>query len=224
MGRRLKQAASSVLHALNRRFPGAKKLMPRGLHRWVLLRVLGVGDGYAEMLQRNPERLFLGHELMPWVAAQYRRVLFVGTAPYTYQFERLFAAEPDRYETIDRTPAVRVWGARIHHVADILDIGRLVPAGHYDCIVLNGVIAYRLPEIADYGVETRRFGDLAAALAGVLRPGGLLIVGWNGRDLATSPFPDFQPLFERGATPWGERKAFEGDPHVLEFYARRPAP
>ena len=43
-------------------------------------------------------------DVMPWVAAHCRKVLFVGTSSYTYQYEKLFADDPDRYTTSDRKP------------------------------------------------------------------------------------------------------------------------
>ena len=219
---------------VNRVFPRAKSLIPKSLHRFILLRIVGVNtrrvgadESYEWMLGNSPERLFLENEALPWVSGAYRRVLFVGTAPYTYHLEALFRDDPDRYTTIDHNPAAKVWGARHHIVASLQNIDRLRPPGFFDCIVLNGVVGYRLPEIDDYGIigheELRK---TVRAMHVAIRPGGLLLVGWNRGDMTSSAFemglidPYFVPT---KLPPWGARKAFPGDLHVFDCYERRAA-
>jgi hypothetical protein len=142
----------------------------------VLLRIVGMNDQYERMLRENPERLFLQNDALPWVSASYKQVLFVGTAVYTYQYEKLFADDPDRYTTIDRNPSTKVWGGKHHIVAPIEQIDQYRPPGFFDCIVLSGVLAYRIPEHGDYGlVEQDDLRALLKVLHGVLRPGGLLL-------------------------------------------------
>lgn len=206
-------------------FPGVKSLIPRRLHRFMLIRIVGMNEPYEQMLRTNPERLFLQGEALPWVAANYRKVLFVGTASYTHQYEELFADDPDRYTTIDHSPTAKVWGARHHIVAPIQEIGRHRPPGFFDCIVLSGVLGFRFSEETDFGpIGQDELRSLLATLHTALRRGGLLLVGWNLHDMP-------QSLHERGLlepyfapadrAPWGRRKAFPGDPHVFEFYERR---
>src|SRR5262245_47158832 len=89
-----------LLYWANDAFPVAKSLIPKSLHRFVLLQIVGVNKTYEKMRQVNPERLFLEREALPWVRDHYRRVLFVGTASYTYHYETLFGDDPDRYTTI----------------------------------------------------------------------------------------------------------------------------
>lgn len=213
--------AAVVLAHANKAFPDAKSMFPRSLHRWVLVKVLRTPDAYHDMMRTNPERLYLDHEVMPWVARNWRRVLFVGTAPYTFHYETLFADDPDRYHTIDHGSFAHVWGSKHHMVASVLDIHRHRPDAFFDCVVMNGVIAYKLPDLDDYGIQECEFAALAAALHKVMKPGGLLVVGWDGRDRVESPFAQFEAHFERASTPWGSRKEFTGDPHVVEFYKRR---
>lgn len=221
----VKSSLSRLAYWVNDRFPGIKRLVPKKLHRFVLLRVVGMNDQYEQMLRQNPERLFLQNEALPWVSASYRQVLFVGTASYTYQYEKLFADDPDRYTTIDRNPTTKVWGSKHHIVAPIEQIDRHRAPGFFDCIVLSGVLAYRIPAHGDYGLAAPdELRAMLKVLHGVMRPGGLLLVGWNLRDMAQSlaQLGLLEPYFvPTDKTPWGTRKEFPGDPHVFEFYERR---
>ena len=203
-------------------FPKAKLLVPKSLHRFVLLRIVGVNEGYERMTRENLARLFLQNEALPWVRDNYANVLFVGTASYTYHYETLFRGDPDRYTTIDHNPGVKVWGGKHHIVASVQDIDKHRPPGFFDCIVLNGILGYKIPELGDYGIiERDELRKLIKALHVVMRPGGLLLAGWDLRDMALSAFelglldPYFVPT---GRPPWGARKEFPGDPHVFEFY------
>ena len=220
-----KTLLAALAHGVNRAFPKAKSLLPKPLHRFVLLRLLGANEPYEKMLRENPERLFLQHEALPWVRDTYRKVLFVGTASYTHQYEEFFRDDPDRYTTIDRNPATKVWGGKHHIVASILDIDKHRPPGFFDCIVLNGILAYSIPELDDHGViEREEIRKLVEALHKVLRPGGFLLVGWRLTDMPTSPvelglLDPYFALTER--PPWGKRKEFPGDIHVLESYERQ---
>ena len=58
----------------------------------------------------------------------------------------------------------------------------------------------------------------------VLRPGGLLIVGWN-TDLHTDPeeLGVLSPYFVRtGQTPWGQTRRYPAELHVYDFYVKSP--
>ena len=96
------RAIAPLFYWLNRQFPWVKTLVPKRLHRWVLLKALDVNRGYEKLIRSDPSRLFLEHTILPWVRDNYRRVLFVGTAPYTFHYENLFKASPDDYTTIDK--------------------------------------------------------------------------------------------------------------------------
>ena len=222
-------ASAAVLammaYCVNAVFPNIKFIVPKSFHRFVLLRIVGANEPYKQMLRQNPERLFLANEALPWIRDNFERVLFVGTAPYTYQHEKQFGDNPDRYTTIDRNPATKVWGSTHHIVAPLEEIDRHRPRGSFDCVILSGVLGYRVPAHDDYGpIEPKHLSMILAALGNVMRPGALLLVGWNVDDMPQSleGMGLLEPLFVWAAkTPWGTRKEFPQDPHVFEFYERR---
>ena len=203
-------------HAINRRAPGLKDLLPKPLRRWLLLRVIGVGR-LSEGLDRLKSRRFLEDEVLPWLGQHAARILFVGTAPYTYRYEDLFAARPGQFTTIDVNPAAAVWGAPDHIVGLIQEIGRWHPAGTFDGVVVNGVFGFGVddPEAMRATIE---------AVHHVLKPGGLLVVGWN---LDRHADPEGLGLYEgrfapAEGLPWRRRMTFESETHVYDIYVRRP--
>jgi SAM-dependent methyltransferase len=194
--------------------PLAKRLLPRPLLRFLLLRVVGVNRRYEQLLEA-PSRICMEREILPWLARHCSHVLFVGTASYTYHYERLF--KPGQYTTIDLHPSTAVWGSRDHIVAPIQDINRHRPKASFDCIVLNGVFGFGVDQLEDMRVVLRQLYE-------AMRPDGFLVVGWN-TDLHQDPQvlglyePDFVP--NRDA-PWIERRRFPPETHVYDFYRRRP--
>lgn len=220
----VKRLLSRCAYWVNDTFPGVKSLIPKSLHRFILLRVVGVTrDGYDRMLQVNPERVFLENEALPWIASTYRKVLFVGTAPYTYHYEKFFADDPDRYHTIDRDAAARVWGSNNHVIAPIGEIDRHRPAEFFDCIMLTGVLGYADPANNEYGPRGDELPPLLSTLHRTIRPGGLLFVGWHLNDMPRSlhQLGLLEPLFKPMArAPWGVRKDFSNQPYAFECYER----
>ena len=196
----------------------AKKLLPRSAKRFILLNLLGVRRRYGP-LRSHPSRRFLEAEILPWLARHYARVLFVGTAPYTHQFERLFRRSPGQYTTIDPVRGTEIWGARNHIVARIQDIGLHRPTGYFDCIVFNGIFGFGIDALDGQRAAIKVLHD-------ALTPGGLLLVGWN-----TNLLPDleelglFEPYFSDKVEglPWPHRTRFAlPETHVYDFYTRRP--
>jgi hypothetical protein len=146
-----------------------KKLVPRRVRRFLLLLVFHANRQFADFVQ-GPTRLYMEHEILPWVRQNCSSVLFVGTAPYTCHYEKGFRA--GQYTTIDAHPSTAAWGASDHIIAPIQEIARHRPRGHFDCVIMNGVFGFGVDSVS----------DMRAALLAVhevLRPGGLLVLGWN---------------------------------------------
>jgi SAM-dependent methyltransferase len=151
-----------------------------------------------------------------------RRILFVGVDWYTRRYPRRFA---DReLWTIEPIPGRARHGARGRHVVgSVVELDRHFDAASFDAIVLNGVLGYGLDAP---GEQARTFDQLARAL----RPGGLLIVGWNDVDghRPARPVPEMAAGAGLDPTPLPPlaepRHSTSGDArHTFDFY-RRPGP
>ncbi len=209
----LKKALSGLYYGLS---PLARRILPKPVLRFLLLNVVGVNHPYAEILG-NPGRLFMEQELLPWLRERYRRILFVGTASYAWHYEKLFDQDPDQYTTLDSRPGAAVWGAPTHIVARIEDIGRHRPGEFFDCIVFNGVFGFGIDSPVDMRAAAKAMHD-------ALRPGGVLIVGWN-TDLHADPeeLGVLSPHFARtDQTPWGQTRRYPAELHVYDFYVKSP--
>jgi SAM-dependent methyltransferase len=194
--------------------PLARRLLPRPVLRFLHLRVLAVNRPYAELFEA-PSRRCLEREILPWLAARFSRILFVGTASYTYHYERLF--KRDQYTTIDRHPSAAVWGSHDHIVAAVQDINRHRRKGSFDCVVLNGVFGFGINAVEDMRIVLKELHD-------ALRPDGFLLVGWNaGLHDDPEALGIYEPYFVRNReTPWVERRYFPPETHVYDFYRPRP--
>jgi hypothetical protein len=202
--------------AINRLIPGLKDLLPKSVHRWILLHVFGAKRD-ADVVAALPSRRFMHDELLPWLREHYSRILFVGTAAYTYDYEDLFRARPGQFTTLDVNPSAAVWGASDHLVCPIQEIGRWRAKGAFDCIVMNGVLGFGVNDPADMRMVMK-------AVHGVLEPGGLLVVGWNvGQHDDPDTLGIYEPYFATcTALPWCRRVRFAGETHVNDFHVRRP--
>jgi SAM-dependent methyltransferase len=208
---------SRASYALNRLAPGLKALLPKPLHRWLLLNVVKVNAPYASF-DGLASRRFLQDALLPWMRDHCPRILFVGAAPYTHRYEKLFAGRDGCFTTMDVNPAMAVWGTADHIVAPVREILRFRLPGSFDGTILNGVFGYGVDDPA----EMRRTVE---ALHTVLKPGGLLVVGWN-MDLHADPgvLGLYDGLFmPSDASPWRQRLTFEGETHVYDLLTRSPA-
>jgi len=188
----------------------ARKLLPQRVQRSLLL-AYGVNRPYAHF-PGLASRQALGTEILPGLRDRCRSVLFVGTASYTWEYERLFAA--DRYTTLDIAPGAAVWGARRHIVSAVQELTQHRPEGFFDGVVMNGVLGF--------GIDTpeqmhRAFAELRRALP----PQGLLVVGWNTDRHADPETLGLYDGFERS----GERRVFPPETHVYDvLVSSRPAP
>jgi SAM-dependent methyltransferase len=122
---------------------------------------------------RTEDRRVLEQVIHPYFlsAEQYRNVLSVGCQWFTQGYNRPFEAVKS-FATIDFLPGVAGFGAKRHIVDSLQNIGTHYKPGALDLILCNGIFGWGLNERAD--VE-----QAFAACLTALRPGGVLVVGWN---------------------------------------------
>ena len=168
---------------------------------------------------RTDDRELLETIVLPYVAAHppEPRVLFVGTAPYTKWYPRLFTR--GELWTIEPDVSGARFGARHHVCAPLQVVAQHFLPSWFDWIICNGVFGWGLDEAADIDAALR-------GCAKVLKPGGSLIVGWNDVTervppglfaspewLAFKPTP-FAPLGKTFHRCVGEHR------HTFSFYAK----
>ena len=192
-----------------------KQLLPRRLKRYVLVNFLGVNTRLV-----TPAREWLECVVLPSLPGLgYRRILFVGTAPYTWSYEAIVRNHGGRWITCDVNPAAGVWGAKEHIVGDIAEVGRRFPTASFDAVILNGV----------FGFGTDDPAGRRAAIAGaerLLRPDGLLLLGWDA-DVIADPLWEMKGSFngfhaaEQLHLP--SRSTFADEQFVYDFLYRTAA-
>jgi hypothetical protein len=146
------------------------------------------------------------------------RVLFIGVEWFTRQYARAFEGTGTEYWTLDIDPDVRSFGAgRLHIVGSVTELDRHFSEGFFDAVILNGVFGFGVDDV----------GAMNAAVAGcalVLRPKGILVIGWNpdrtcdplelaGIQQNFSPDPEF-PLPRRVRI-----HSFDTHEHVYDMFA-----
>lgn len=199
----------------DRRPAGLKRLIPRSIKRFLVLRLFR-----ADMRPgSHPSRKWLEHDVLPVLPKLgFKRIMFVGTAPYTWHYEAIVRQAEGEWTTCDINPSAAIWGARQHIVAGVGELDRWFAAGHFDAVIINGVLGF--------GINTDT--ELKAALRSVcriLRPQGLLLLGWNsdatGDPLLTECMRRlFRPL---SAVPLPARRTFEPEAFVYDFQVRSDA-
>ena len=201
-----------VATRINRGLPWLKRLVPRSAKRLVLLHLVGSGRHY----KAPPSREWLETQVLPQLPdLGFHRILFVGAGPYTWHYERVVRKAGGIWTTVDHNPSASVWGGRRHIQARVQDIGRYCAEGAVDAVILNGVFGFGLNTIAE-------MNDAVQAVRKILRPGGLLLLGWN-TDLTPDPL-DLEQMrdgfVDPSELPFPARLRFKGETHVYDF-ARR---
>jgi SAM-dependent methyltransferase len=169
--------------------------------------------------RHRADRRVLEGVIFPWLLAQpqLQRVLFVGCAWYTVRYHARFAGKD--YTTLEPEPRQARYGAPRHLVGRLEALDRLVAPASLDLIVCNGVVGWGLDCPA--AVNTA-----FVACHRALRPGGVLLVGWNdtvrrnGRVLMLAPaLLRFLPLV---CPPLGRAQVETAgvSRHVFSFYQR----
>lgn len=139
----------------------------------IVARTLGALDRRGPVLRYPyPDRRMLEDTVLPSLAREpgCERVLLVGCAWYTRHYPGLLGKA--EVLTMEIDPAKAAFGGPQHIIGNMVDIASHVPAGSLDAIVCNGVLGWGLNDPV----------EVNAAFAGALvclRPGGLILLGWN---------------------------------------------
>jgi SAM-dependent methyltransferase len=189
-----------------------KDWIPRSIKRFMLLRILSADLEPGARASRQ----WFEREVLPILPRLgFKRIMFVGTAPYTHHYERIARRAGGEWMTCDVNPSAAVWGARWHAVARIQEIDKRFPPETFDAVILCGVLGF--------GIDTEPDLDAATiAIWQVLRPAGLLLLGWNS-DAAADPLrADVMRSFYRPATalPLPSRRSFDQEAFVYDFQIR----
>lgn len=85
----------------------------------------------------------------------------------------LFADHNITMTSIEPDAKAAIYGSSHHHIVDVVqNLMRYVQPGAFDVAVLNGIIGFGLNE--DNAIK-----EAAIAMHQALRPGGLLVIGYN---------------------------------------------
>jgi SAM-dependent methyltransferase len=120
------------------------------------------------------DRLYMTENILPALAlSKVQRLLFVGCREYTARYGRRLTPAGIDYWTTDIDPAAAVWGEKGRHiVCDVAKIDDACPAESFDAVLLNGVIGSGVD-------EESAMNRAVKAIARILRPNGILLIGWN---------------------------------------------
>lgn len=189
-----------------------KAVIPRRIKRFMLLHVFG-----ADMQPGiHPSRKWLEDDVLAVLPGLgFKRILFVGTAPYTWHYERIACRAGAEWITCDVNPSAAVWGALRHTVARVQDVDTRFAPGYFDAVILNGVLAFGIAP----GSE---FDAAISAIWRMLRPEGLLLLGWSS-DAAADPLlsDGMRRLFRAAVSlPLPSRRSFDEEAFVYDFQIR----
>lgn len=155
-------------------------------------------------IRELPDRMVLSDVWIPAFAEQGGRILWVGCRAYTATDYADLETQGAEVWTTDIDPGAARWGhAGRHRTGDVCAIDTVFPDITFDAVICNGVMGYGVDT-----VEQQR--QAMAAMAGVLRPGGRLLLGWN-----TDKIDD--PVAGGLLEPWFDPAPFAGQPSRIGF-------
>lgn len=163
-----------------------------------------------------PDRRLMAEAYIPALAQAGGRILWVGCRAYTAEDYPALERQGAELWTTDIDPDAARWGRRgRHRTGDVCLIDELFADLTFDAIVCNGVLGFGVdaPDLQRQALK---------AMAGILRPGGVLLLGWNTDKIddplhagLTQPFFTPAPLAGQPS-----RVAFEDVTHVYDALIR----
>jgi SAM-dependent methyltransferase len=184
----------------------ARQVIPKPVrHNLGLLR----GEWQA---RRSPARAYQNRVMLPRIARWGGTVLLVGCRSYTAWEPRYLERHNTVCWTLDIDPKTARWGSPKRHViAPIEQATSHFIAGIFDAVVLSGVFGFGVDEVAAQQAAI-------AACAAVLKPGGLLVLGWNS-DLVSDPLA-LTAIEQNFISSPDARVTFRRCTHVFDFHIR----
>jgi SAM-dependent methyltransferase len=185
-----------------------------------LLRLI-LGKDKAEALrvakiERSPDRLVLVDRYIPAFGSAGGRILWVGCQAYTAGYPALLEAGGGEVWTLEFDPAAAVWGREgRHRTGDLKVADQLLADQTFDAILCNGVLGFGVNSPSDQQTAL-------AAMAKILRPGGLLLLGWNTDKIADPVAAGFTAEAYRpsGVSDLPQRMTFPTVTHVFDLLER----
>lgn len=163
-----------------------------------------------------PDRVAMAQDYIPAFADLGGRILWVGCRDYTAADYEPLEARGGEVWTTDISRSAARWGRPgRHRTGDVCGVDALFRDVMFDGVVCNGVLGW--------GVDApEQQARALKALAAVMRPGGLMLLGWNTDKIA-------DPIAAGLAAPWfapsaiGDqppRRTFDGSTHVYDGLRR----
>lgn len=170
----------------------------------------------ADDIRDLPDRRALADIYLPALAARGGRILWVGCRRYTAADYPVLERQGAEVWTTDIDPRAARWGrSGRHRTGDICEADQIFDGLSFDTIVCNGVLGFGVDQPYD---QERAL----AAMAAILKPGGLLLLGWNTDKIADPldlpRFGHFYAPASLGAAP--SRLRFDAVTHVYDVLTR----
>ncbi len=173
--------------------------------------------------QYKPDRVVLVKTLFKSIfhqtdyLARGKQALWVGVCRTTRPYYKKLQSHGASVSTIDIDPAMARFGhGRQHVIGDACDLGTHYEADFFDIVFCNGVMGWGINTEAEQA-------QCFAAMGTVMKPGGLLVLGWNthkSRDPLVTKLHDshFLPMDLPG---FGQRMVVQGATYVFDMFTRR---
>ena len=186
------------------------------MSRLSALRAFFSAPAPANDIRDLPDRRALAEIYLPALAARGGRILWVGCRRYTSADYPVLERQGAEVWTTDIDPRAARWGrSGRHQTGDICEADQIFDDLRFDTIICNGVLGFGVDQPYD---QERAL----AAMAAILKPGGLLLLGWNTDKIADpldlSIIGHFYETASFGATP--SRMRFDAVTHVYDVLAR----
>ena len=171
----------------------------------------------SRLMPHRPDRKLLVGWILPELSQPGTTILWVGCQPYTRRYLDAIERPGAKCWTLEIEPSARRWGhPRRHTVGDLQMVGTLYLPCQFDVALVNGVFGY--------GLNTESGQNKAIeGLARVLKPGGLLMLGWNThRTSDPLGLSAIERFYIRSQRPGFEQRiTFPESTHVYDFFALR---